>query len=147
MQVDAQAQEGAPRIEGAQGVALPTWEEARDTRVATMRHIPTAASHEWARTAAPTFQACCDSPEDEEPWIKLYILTRCILVARPGDSRRQIGSSACEGCLLSVEEQGGGPPLEGGHWRSQAPEEGKLQEGPGPAHSPGEQRAMCQDFG
>ena len=72
--------------DGSQGVALPTWEEARTTRVATMRHISKAARHEWARTSAPTFQACSDSPESEEPWIKLYILARCILVDWPGVS-------------------------------------------------------------
>ena len=68
----------------------------RTTRVATMHHIPKAARHEWAKTAAPTFKACSDSPDSEEPWIKLYILARRVLVARPGEQGTAGGRYAAQ---------------------------------------------------
>ena len=93
----AQAEEGAPRIlEGAQGVALPSWEEARTTRVATMRHIPKAARGEWGKTAAETFHAASQSPQEEKPWLLIYILARCVLVARPGEQGTAGGRSAAQ---------------------------------------------------
>ena len=44
-----------------------------------MWHVPKAARHKWARTLVATIQ------EDNGPWLRLYILARCVLVARPGE--------------------------------------------------------------
>ena len=61
-----------------------------------MRHIPKAARGEWARTAAQSFQTACQSPQEEKPWLLIYILARCVLVARPGEQGMAGGRSAAQ---------------------------------------------------
>ena len=50
-----------------------------------MWHVLKAARREWARTLAATVQAAGQVQEDDGPWLRLYILARCVLVARPGE--------------------------------------------------------------
>ena len=61
-----------------------------------MRHVPRGARPEWACTSATAIQAACQSPEEEDPWLCLYILARCVLVARPGEQGTAGGRSAAQ---------------------------------------------------
>ena len=70
---------------GEVGEGLPTWEEARSTRVSTTRHVPKAARAKWTRTLGAVVSEVLDGPENTNSWLKLYILAHCVLQAKPGE--------------------------------------------------------------
>ena len=75
---------------------LPVWEEAPQERILTTKHFPKAAREEWARTLRATVGEVCANMGEEKSWKRLYILARCILVARPGEQGAADGRSAAQ---------------------------------------------------
>ena len=64
---------------------MPTWEETRATRVPTTRHVPKSARSVLARTLGTTVAEVALDPGNLLAWLRLYILPRCVLLAKPGE--------------------------------------------------------------
>ena len=63
--------------------SLPTWAEAHCTSIPTTRHVPKGAREDWARVLATTCTCVCDDHRNPREWLRLYILTRCVLPTKP----------------------------------------------------------------
>ena len=66
------------------------WEAARLTRVSTIRHVSKAARAECSRTLGAIVAEVLDEPGNIDAWLKLYILPRCVLLAKPGEQGAKI---------------------------------------------------------
>ena len=95
--------EGAPPINPGVVLDLPSWEEAMDTAIPTMKHVPKSARAEWRQTLDFTLREVNAASRYELPWRKKYILARCILSARPGEQGatggRSAGTRVKEACI------------------------------------------------
>ena len=71
---------------------FPTLKEAHTKYVPTATHIPKSARGDFARVLADTISECLDDPQSICSWVKLQILSKCILRAKPSGDR-QTGQS------------------------------------------------------
>ena len=77
---------------------LPTWEEAHNTQIFTIRHIPKAAREDWARVLGATLNDICADPTNKNKWLLLYILACCLLPARPKTPEQSASKDVKSAC-------------------------------------------------
>ena len=73
---------------------LPTGLQAHTTRIPTVTHVPKSARAVLAQVLADTLYEVVDHPLEEKSWIRLQILARGILVAKPKGQTGSVESQA-----------------------------------------------------
>ena len=76
------------------GGGMPGWEEAHTTIISTVPYIPKAARVEWARVLTSILDNVCSQQGKGRKWLRLYILSWCVLGAR---SKEQDASAQLAG--------------------------------------------------
>ena len=105
--------QGSPAPAPPQQNDLPAAHVAHTTHIPTATHIPKSCRGDYARVLADTASASLNNPQDVSQWIKLQIISKCILRAK-GRGESQTAQSFAAEVKLRIQRwrRGGGGAVE-----------------------------------